>query len=96
MNPANSYIPFLNDLGVTPASWRNEVAWLLTRRYVSSVIIGARRLHQLQDNLATVDVRLTEDELKQLDEVSPLAPEYPGWMLQYQGASMLSVAAARL
>lgn len=72
---------------------RISLAWLLTRRYVSSVIVGARRLDQLQDNLAAVDVRLTEDELNQLDEVSALAPEYPGWMVQYQAAQRLHAEA---
>lgn len=73
---------------------RISLAWLLTRRYVSSVIIGAKRLDQLQDNLAAVDVKLTADEVKQLEEVSALAPEYPGWMVQYQGATRLHGAPA--
>jgi aryl-alcohol dehydrogenase-like predicted oxidoreductase len=46
---------------------------------VTSVIIGAKRLDQLQDNLAAVELTFTEDELRQLDEVSVLPPEYPGW-----------------
>ncbi len=54
---------------------------------VTSVIIGAKRVEQLEDNLGAVDVRLTPDELKTLDEVSRLPPEYPGWMLAFQGGS---------
>ena len=53
------------------------------------VIIGAKRLDQLHDNIAAVDLKLTADELKQLDEVSALPPEYPGWMLPFQGANRL-------
>jgi aryl-alcohol dehydrogenase-like predicted oxidoreductase len=68
---------------------RISLAWLLTKPVVTSVIIGAKRLDQLQDNLAAVDVKLTEDEMKRLDEVSALPPEYPGWMLPRQGASRL-------
>jgi aryl-alcohol dehydrogenase-like predicted oxidoreductase len=68
---------------------RISLAWLLTKPVVTSVIIGAKRLDQLQDNLAAVDVKLTDDELKQLDEVSALPPEYPGWMLGRQGANRL-------
>ncbi len=68
---------------------RISLAWLLTKPVVTSVIIGAKRLDQLRDNLAAVDVKLTEDEIKQLDEVSALPPEYPGWMLPRQGASRL-------
>jgi hypothetical protein len=55
------------------------------------VIIGAKRLEQLQDNLAAVELTFTEDELRQLDEVSVLPPEYPGWVLPFQGADRLQV-----
>jgi aryl-alcohol dehydrogenase-like predicted oxidoreductase len=68
---------------------RISLAWLLTKPVVTSVIIGAKRLDQLQDNLAAVDLHLTPDEIRQLDEVSALPPEYPGWMLPRQGATRL-------
>jgi aryl-alcohol dehydrogenase-like predicted oxidoreductase len=68
---------------------RISLAWLLTKPVVTSVIIGAKRLDQLQDNLAAVDLHLTGEEIKQLDEVSALPPEYPGWMLPFQGANRL-------
>jgi len=68
---------------------RISLAWLLTKPFVTSVIIGAKRPDQLTDNLAAVDLKLTSDELKQLDEVSQLPPEYPGWMLPFQGAARL-------
>ena len=68
---------------------RISLAWLLTKPVVSSVIIGAKRLDQLQDNLAAVELQLTEEEIKRLDEVSTLPPEYPGWMLPFQGANRL-------
>ena len=45
---------------------------------------------QLQDNLASVELKLTQDELKQLDGVSSLPPEYPGWMLPFQGSDRLA------
>jgi aryl-alcohol dehydrogenase-like predicted oxidoreductase len=56
------------------------IAWLLAQPVTTSVIIGARRMSQLEDNLKAVDHALTPDELKALDEVSRLAPEYPAWM----------------
>jgi len=68
---------------------RVSLAWLLTKPVVTSVIIGARRLDQLQDNVAATDLKLTADELSKLDEVSTLPPEYPGWMLTFQNASRL-------
>jgi aryl-alcohol dehydrogenase-like predicted oxidoreductase len=68
---------------------RISLAWLLAKPVVTSIIIGAKRMDQLTDNLAAVDLKLTPDEMKQLDDVSALPPEYPGWMLPFQGASRL-------
>jgi aryl-alcohol dehydrogenase-like predicted oxidoreductase len=65
---------------------RISLAWLMAKPVVTSVIIGARRIDQLQDNLAASDLELTADEIKQLDEVSALPPEYPGWELAVSGA----------
>ena len=59
------------------------LAWLLHRPVVTSVIIGANKMEQLDDNLKSVDVKFTADELKKLDEVSRLPMEYPGWMLEF-------------
>jgi aryl-alcohol dehydrogenase-like predicted oxidoreductase len=56
------------------------LAWVLAQETVTSVIIGARKLSQLEDNLKSVEVLLTEDELKALDDASRLPPEYPEWM----------------
>ena len=59
------------------------LAWLLHQPVVTSVIIGANKMEQLDDNLKSVDVNFTADELKKLDEVSRLPMEYPGWMLEF-------------
>jgi aryl-alcohol dehydrogenase-like predicted oxidoreductase len=56
------------------------LAWLLAKDVVTSVIIGARKLPQLEDNLKSVDLTLSADQQKALDEASKLAPEYPVWM----------------
>ena len=66
---------------------RVALAWLLHQPVVTSVIIGAKRVDQLEDNLGAVDLKLTPDELKALDEVSRLPDEYPGWMLSFQGGN---------
>lgn len=63
------------------------IAWLLHQAVVTSVIIGAKRLAQLDDNIAAVDVRLSADELAAIDRVSALPAEYPGWMLERQGGA---------
>jgi aryl-alcohol dehydrogenase-like predicted oxidoreductase len=70
---------------------RVSLAWLLAKPVVTSVIIGAKRHDQLQDNLAAIKLALTQDELKRLDEISTLPPEYPGWMMPFQGADRLEV-----
>jgi aryl-alcohol dehydrogenase-like predicted oxidoreductase len=74
---------------------RVSLAWLLAKPVVTSIIIGAKRLAQLIDNLAAVALKLTPDEIQQLDEVSALPPEYPGWMLPVQGADRTDPTKAR-
>ena len=66
---------------------RVALAWLLHQPVVTSVIIGAKRVDQLEDNLGAVDVKLTAEELQALDEVSRLPDEYPGWMIKFQGGN---------
>lgn len=61
------------------------LAWLLHRPVVTSVIVGAKRVDQLDDNVAATKVRLSAEELAVLDDVSRLPAEYPGWMLARQG-----------
>jgi aryl-alcohol dehydrogenase-like predicted oxidoreductase len=59
---------------------------VLSKRFVTSVIIGARNLGQLDDNIEASRLELNAEELAKLDAVSALAPEYPGWMLTRQGS----------
>jgi aryl-alcohol dehydrogenase-like predicted oxidoreductase len=72
--------PIAKAHGVSTA--RIAIAWLLSRAHVTSVIVGAKNVDQLSDNLGAVAVKLTPEELVQLDEVSALPPEYPGWMVE--------------
>jgi aryl-alcohol dehydrogenase-like predicted oxidoreductase len=62
------------------------LAWLLHQPAVTSVIIGVKRLDQLDDDIAATAVRLDDAELAALDQVSKLPDEYPGWMFERQGA----------
>ena len=66
------------------------LTWVLAKPFVTSVIIGAKRIDQLDQNLAAVEVTLTPEEMKQLDEVSALPPEYPGWMIPFQNMNRLA------
>jgi aryl-alcohol dehydrogenase-like predicted oxidoreductase len=76
-----------DERGVSVA--RIALAWVLHQRFVMSVIIGAKTIEQLDDNLAATQIKLTTEELAKLDKVSALPPEYPGWMLERQGANRL-------
>lgn len=62
------------------------LAWLLHQSAVTSVIIGANKPEQLADNLLAANVSFTPDELQQLDAISKIPAEYPGWMLERTGA----------
>ena len=60
------------------------LAWLLHQPVVTSVIIGAKRVDQLTDNIAATSVALSDAELATLNQASALPAEYPGWMLERQ------------
>ncbi len=82
--PANQELAFdVLDLLFPMAEEKNvtvpqlALAWLLHQPVVTSLIIGATKMSQLQDNLKAVDVTLTEEDLKKLNDVSKLTPEYP-------------------
>ena len=75
--------PMADARGVSVA--QIALAWLLHQSVVTSVIVGAKLVDQLLDNIAATKVDLTADELAALDKVSALPPEYPGWMLDRQG-----------
>jgi aryl-alcohol dehydrogenase-like predicted oxidoreductase len=79
---AFSIVDVMRDIAAAHAVTVPQVAlaWLLSKDVVTSVIIGARKLDQLEDNLKSVDVALSVDELHALDAVSRLSPEYPAWM----------------
>jgi aryl-alcohol dehydrogenase-like predicted oxidoreductase len=64
------------DRGVSMA--QVALAWVADRPAVTSVILGARNLEQLDDNLGAADLHLSERETALLDEASALAvADYP-------------------
>ena len=82
-NCVDAMRPIAQAKGVSVA--QIALAWLLHQKAVTSVIIGAKRLDQLDDNLAATKVKFSAEELGVLDDVSRLPAEYPGWMLARQG-----------
>ncbi|WP_186083940.1 aldo/keto reductase [Burkholderia gladioli] len=60
------------------------LAYVLAKPFVTTVIVGGKRLEQIEQNLGAVKLKLDAEDLAKLDEASALAPEYPGWMLSRQ------------
>jgi aryl-alcohol dehydrogenase-like predicted oxidoreductase len=72
---------------------RIALAWQLTRPFVTSIILGAKSLEQLRDNLAAAEVELATEQIRVLDGASALPSEYPGWMLEWQNREARGVSA---
>jgi aryl-alcohol dehydrogenase-like predicted oxidoreductase len=62
------------------------LAWVRLQPGISSTIIGAKNVAQLLDNIQSTEILLSADDLQKIDEVSALAKEYPGWMVERQSA----------
>lgn len=60
------------------------IAWLLHQPVVTSVLVGAKRVDQLTDNIGATEVTLSAEDLAALDAVTTLPGEYPGWMIAMQ------------
>lgn len=64
----------------TPA--QIALAWVLAKPHVATILIGANKMSQLEDNLAAADLRLSAEELAELDTLTAPAPVYPNWFNQ--------------
>jgi aryl-alcohol dehydrogenase-like predicted oxidoreductase len=71
------------------------IAWLLAKNAVTSVLVGATKPHQLDDNLAAVDLALTKADIAELDAATPLAPVYPNWFNENLADRPVAQALAR-
>ena len=65
--------------GASPA--QVAIAWVLNRPAVSSVIVAARKAEQLDDNIRAAELRLSDDDVRQLDAASDPGIPYPKWMV---------------
>jgi len=59
------------------------LAWLLAKPYVSTILLGASKLSQLDDNLGAANIQLSADELAELDQLTAPAPLYPHWFQSF-------------
>jgi len=55
------------------------LAWLLAKPFVSTILLGASKLSQLEDNLGALGVELSSAEVAELDKLTEPAPLYPNW-----------------
>jgi aryl-alcohol dehydrogenase-like predicted oxidoreductase len=91
---AGSFVPFDKEMGYRVVDALKQVAgrhdasparvalsWVLGRAAVSSVIIAARKVEQLEDNIGAVDLRLSDDDVLFLDAASDPGIPYPKWMV---------------
>ena len=71
----------LREIAETHNATPSQIAlsWVLHQDGVTSVILGARKTEQLEDNLAAYDIKLTAEELQKLDDVSAQPMQYPQW-----------------
>ena len=65
------------------------LSWQLHQSYVTSVIIGAKKESQLIDNLDAANLKLTAEDLAEIDAASKPALIYPNWMFGFQQADRL-------
>lgn len=55
------------------------LAWLLAKPVVSSIIVGASKLQQLEDNLKAIEIQLKQTDIAALDDLTAPTPLYPNW-----------------
>src|SRR5271168_772049 len=91
---AGAFVPFDQEMGyrvvetLKQVATRNNasparvaLAWVLGRPAISSVIIAARKAEQLEDNIAAVDLKLSDEDVRLLDAASDPGVPYPKWMV---------------
>ena len=71
------------------------IAWLLAKSAVTSVLVGASKLNQLDDNLAAAGVNLSDADVGELDSATPLTPVYPNWFIDKLADPAVNSAIAR-
>jgi aryl-alcohol dehydrogenase-like predicted oxidoreductase len=98
-------IPFDKDVGFRVVDRLRQIArlhgasvsqvaltWLLAKPVVSSVIIGASKIQQLQDNLGAANLRLREAEIEEVDAITAPRPMYPTWFNNHYLDAQLKAA----
>ena len=56
-----------------------SLAWVLKKSFIDSVIIGASKMKQLNDNIKSIDIELEDEDMQLLDQMTEPEPGYPIW-----------------
>ncbi|PSL28233.1 aldo/keto reductase [Chitinophaga ginsengisoli] len=77
-------VDVLKEIAATHNASPAQVAlsWLLSKPVVSSILVGASKLHQLENNLKAVEMELNDTEIKTLDDLTQPGISYPHWFVQ--------------
>jgi aryl-alcohol dehydrogenase-like predicted oxidoreductase len=62
------------------------LAWVRQQPGITSTIIGAKNIEQLNDNIKSIEIELSTSDLERIDTISALTKEYPEWMVDRQSA----------
>jgi aryl-alcohol dehydrogenase-like predicted oxidoreductase len=89
-NIVDTLVSIAESRGVSAA--QVALAWLIGRKGVTSVIVGGRTEAQFKDNLAAAELKLSDGERKQLDDVSLPPVLYPYWHQMNSASDRLSEA----
>jgi aryl-alcohol dehydrogenase-like predicted oxidoreductase len=68
------------------------LAWVLANPIVTSAILGTTKISQLDDNLGAVDVELTADDMRELNDATALRRLYPNWFHEFVADKALNAA----
>lgn len=81
---AKKIIPVMEEVAKEQGCKLSNVAlsWVVAKKGIA--IIGARTLDQFNENVKSVDVNLTSEQIERLDKISEDRQMYPGWMIARQ------------
>jgi aryl-alcohol dehydrogenase-like predicted oxidoreductase len=79
-------VTIADELGVSPGNV--ALRWTMQQGFSCIPIVGATKLSQLEDNLKTVDVTLSDEQLKRLDEASAIELGFPGEFFREDAVKM--------
>jgi len=74
------------EIGATPGNV--ALKWTMQQGFSSIPIVGATKLNQLQDNLKTIHINLTDGQLKKLNDASAIELGFPGDFFKEEGIKM--------